>query len=164
MQKRNTQILLLASALCCSFFTKAQTPDSTRYAGFPNPAHVQIGLAVNDILWRDAPATLPAGTRIAVLEGDPKKAAMFTMRVQLPANAVIRRHTHPREERVTVISGGLYLGFGAQPEHQKDRLYSAGSFYLNPPGLPHLLSTGDEPAIIQITGMGPWEIQYDEQK
>ena len=99
-----------------------------------------------------------------MLEGDPKKAAMFTMRVHLPANAVIRRHTHPREERVTVISGGLYLGFGAQPEHQKDRLYSAGSFYLNPPGLPHLLSTGDEPAIIQITGMGPWEIQYDEQK
>src|SRR5262245_60019369 len=55
--------------------------------------------------WADAPPVLPGGAKVAVLEGDPAKEGPFVMRVKLPDGYRIPPHTHPKQERVTVISG-----------------------------------------------------------
>jgi hypothetical protein len=34
-----------------------------------------------EIQWKDGPVSLPAGAKVAVLEGDPSKEGFFTMRL-----------------------------------------------------------------------------------
>ena len=41
-----------------------------------------IGLTPDAMVWTDGPPTLPPGSKMAILEGNPKADGMFTMRVQ----------------------------------------------------------------------------------
>src|SRR5207247_3052841 len=68
--------------------------------------------APETIEWKPGPPSLPAGAKMAVLEGDPTKDGPFVMRLQTPANYHIPPHTHPKTERVTVISGTMFLAMG----------------------------------------------------
>lgn len=61
--------------------------------------------------WQDGPPSLPPGAKIAVLEGDPTKPGPFVFRVKVPDGYKIPPHTHPKAERVTVISGTFNLGW-----------------------------------------------------
>ena len=65
-----------------------------------------------DIKWQDAPASLPPGAKLAVLEGNPAKEGTFVMRLKLPDGYRVPPHTHPKPEIVTVISGIFRLGSG----------------------------------------------------
>src|SRR6266487_3025896 len=56
-------------------------------------------VTANDIQWADAPPSLPAGAKMAVLDGDPGKAGSFTIRLKMPAGYKIPAHTHPTTER-----------------------------------------------------------------
>src|SRR5689334_6430522 len=60
-------------------------------------------IQVTKVVWHSGPPTLPRGAKIAVLEGDPAKEGLFTMRIKLPAGTTIAPHWHPRDERVTVL-------------------------------------------------------------
>src|SRR6185436_15968134 len=82
-------------------------------------------------VWKDAPPAMPPGTQIAVLEGDPKQAGMFTIRLKLKAGALVEPHTHPRPERVTVLSGKVLVGFGADVGEENTKAFTAGGFYVN---------------------------------
>lgn len=119
----------------------------------------KIQLLPQDVRWADAPPALPAGTKVAVLEGTPKKAGTFTMRLKVPAGARIAPHWHPRPERVTVLSGSVLVGFGDTLDEKASKRFPAGSFYVNPPKVHHYV-WADEEAVLQITGIGPWEIHY----
>src|SRR5689334_22925476 len=59
------------------------------------------------IEWKPGPAALPPGAMMAVLEGDPANEGPFVVRFKFPAGYHIAPHTHPKTERVTVISGAL---------------------------------------------------------
>ena len=109
--------------------------------------------------WVDAPRTMPAGTKIQVLEGNPTRAGLFTMRVKLPAQTTLMPHWHPQDERVTVLSGSAYVGLGSKVDLAKAKPFTAGSYYVNPARLHHYVYFGEE-TVIQLTGMGPWEIHY----
>ena len=57
----------------------------------PMPAdHLMI--MPTDIIWVDGPASLPPGAKIAVIDGDPAAAGLFTMRIKVPANYKIIPH------------------------------------------------------------------------
>jgi hypothetical protein len=56
----------------------------------------------SNLQWIDAPASLPRGAKIAVLEGDPSKEGPFVFRALLPDGYRIPPHTHPKIERITV--------------------------------------------------------------
>jgi anti-sigma factor ChrR (cupin superfamily) len=118
-----------------------------------------IQFAAEDVRWSDGPPSLPAGTKVAVLEGDPKQRGLFTMRLKVPGGAKIAPHWHPREERVTVLAGSVLVGFGATFDEKAGKRFPAGAFYVNPPKLPHFVWT-DEEAVLQLTGMGPWALRY----
>ena len=116
-----------------------------------------IAISPDAIVWKDGPPTLPAGAKTAVLEGDPRAEGMFTMRVKVPAGASLAPHWHPRDERVTVLSGTVELGFGTVADKSATKRYGAGSFYVNPPHTMHFLFFPEE-TVLQMTGAGPWEI------
>lgn len=120
-----------------------------------------IAVTPDTVVWKDGPPTLPPGSKIAVLEGNPREAGIFTMRVRVPAGAKLAPHWHPRDERVTILSGAVELGFGPQADPAATKRYGAGSFYVNPPRAVHYLFFPEE-TVMQMTGVGPWEIRHPD--
>jgi hypothetical protein len=141
---------VLISLFCFSIagFSFGQNPPGT------------IQIRSHEILWKDvAGGPLPSGAKVAVLEGNPKQEGMFTQRLFLPPGTVLMPHWHPREERVTVLDGCVYVAFGDSLDWTKGHVFEGGSFYLNPPKQNHYVWT-IEGAWVQITGMGPWELNF----
>lgn len=111
------------------------------------------------IEWSDAPNALPAGAKLAVLEGNPFKPGLYTMRLQMPAGYKIPPHWHKRFEHVTVISGTFNLGMGDKFDTAKASSMPAGTFGFLAPKMKHY-AFANEPTVIQLHGQGPWEIVY----
>jgi quercetin dioxygenase-like cupin family protein len=111
------------------------------------------------IEWKDGPAALPPGAKAALLEGDPTKEGPFVVRFQFPDGYHVAPHTHPKTERVTVISGTLYLATGEALDRNSAKGLPAGSFGYWPAGMKHTAwAEGD--TVIQLHGIGPWQINY----
>jgi quercetin dioxygenase-like cupin family protein len=111
------------------------------------------------IEWIAGPTALPLGAKMAVLEGDPTKEGPFVVRFQFPDGYHIPPHTHPKTERVTVISGILYLATGEALDRASAKRLSAGSFGYWPAGMKHTAWSEGE-TVIQLHGVGPWQINY----
>lgn len=100
---------------------------------------------------------MPKGVQMAVLEGDPTKEGVFTLRLRTPPGFSLPRHTHPVDERVTVLEGSVSVGFGKVQGDSGERTFGPGSFYVNPQGVPHYVFS-EQGAVLQITGEGPWRV------
>ena len=111
------------------------------------------------VQWQDGPASLPKGARIAVLEGDPGKEGPFVFRVKVPDGYRIPPHTHPKTERVTVISGTFNLGMGDTFDAGRTTPMPAGTYGYWKAGMKHFVLIKGE-TIVQFHGMGPWSIEY----
>jgi quercetin dioxygenase-like cupin family protein len=111
-----------------------------------------------DLKWSDVPS-LPAGAKIAVLEGPMNQAVPFTVRLQFPANYRIPPHTHPAVERVTVLSGTFHMGMGDKLDTSKSEALQPGAIMIMQPGTPHYAWT-DKPTVVQLHGTGPWGVTY----
>lgn len=122
-----------------------------------------IATTPDAIVWGPAAPTLPPGTQSVVLEGDPKRPGLFTLRLKLAKGAHLAMHTHPADERVTVLSGAMHVTTvdttGGAAAQTSTRVFPSGSFYVMPKGAPHAVSV-DEETVIQITVQGPWGVQY----
>jgi hypothetical protein len=113
----------------------------------------------DNLKWRDGPASLPTGAKIAVLEGDPTKAGPFVFRVKVPDGYRIPPHTHPKAERVTVISGTFNIGMGETFDATKCEAMPTGTYGTWPAGMNHFVFTKGE-TVVQFHGEGPWTITY----
>ena len=123
------------------------------------PTHGQQIHTPDQIKWKDGPASLPAGAKMAVLEGDPTKEGPFTMRVMLPDGFSIPPHIHPATEHITVISGIFNFGMGDKFDKSATQAMPAGTFGHWPAGMKHFAWANGE-TVIQLHGIGPWKIQY----
>lgn len=112
-----------------------------------------------DIQWKDAPPILPAGAKTAVLEGDPNKGGYFAMRLKTPDGYKIMPHWHPNVERVTVVSGTLFIGEGDTFDESKGHAMPAGTYSTMRPHVHHFGWTKGETEL-QITTIGPWKLVY----
>ena len=118
--------------------------------------------APNSIQWQSGPPALPAGAKFAVLEGDPAKEGLFTMRLSVPHGYKIPPHSHPAVEQVTVISGTFQIGMGDKFDESKLDPMTAGTFGFLAPKMHHFaMAKGD--TVIQLHGVGPWQINYVSQ-
>lgn len=115
--------------------------------------------ASDDINWVAGPPSLPTGAMIAVLEGDPNKEGPFVFRVKVPHGYRIPPHTHPKLERITVISGTFHIGMGDTFDERAARAMPAGSYGYWPAGMKHFVWAEGE-TIVQFHGEGPWTINY----
>jgi hypothetical protein len=151
-------IIALASLAA---FVLAVSP--ARLAGQPSTetAHAtDLGLyAPEKIEWKAGPPSLPAGAKMAVLEGDPTKEGPFVMRLQAPDAYHVPPHTHPKTERVTVISGTMFLAMGENLDRSAAKTLPAGTYGFWPAGMKHA-AWFDAGTVIQIHGVGPWQINY----
>lgn len=129
---------------------KSATASSSGETGFYSPAEIK---------WKDGPAALPAGAKIAVLEGDPTKEGPFVMRLWLPDGFRIAPHWHPKVERITVISGTFNLGMGEKFDQSATRAMTAGTFGFWAAEMRHFVWVKGD-TIIQLHGTGPWMITY----
>jgi quercetin dioxygenase-like cupin family protein len=130
------------------------------FAAGPPPGTIQTG--PEQVPWRPASAAMPAGTEMAVLEGDPGAARWFTIRLRVPAGATIPPHWHPRDERVTVLSGQAAVGFGETVDAAAVTRFGPGSFYVNPAHSRHYVLF-PEASVVQVTGVGPWQVHFLEK-
>jgi quercetin dioxygenase-like cupin family protein len=112
-----------------------------------------------EVQWKDGPASLPKGARMAILEGDPTQPGVFTMRIKFPAGFKVSPHYHSQTEHATVISGALSLGMGRVFEKSAMRVLPAGSFGYWPAGTPHFAWFEHE-TVLQLHGQGPWTVTY----
>jgi SAM-dependent methyltransferase len=112
-----------------------------------------------EIEWRDAPASLEEGAKVAVLEGNPSEPGVFTMRICMPDGFQISPHWHPNVERVTVISGTFLLGSGENVNRADTQRLEPGSYTSMPPEMVHYAIAEGE-TVIQLTSVGPWIINY----
>lgn len=112
------------------------------------------------LTWTTGPKSLPPGSQIMVLEGDPAKAGPFTVRLKFPANYKIQPHWHPAIEHVTVMEGQFYMGPGDKYEEKNAQALNTGGFAVMPIKFNHFAFTKEKPATVQLHGIGPWDIIY----
>jgi hypothetical protein len=120
------------------------------------PGHTMV--APGDLKWADVPS-LPAGAKLAVIEGPLNEAVPFTIRIKLPAGYQIPAHWHPAIEHVTVMSGTFNLGMGEKLDRSMTKPLAAGSVAIMQPKTHHFAWT-DQETIVQVHGVGPWAINY----
>lgn len=152
MKKRLLLPAFAAAAVPFAFLPAQQAPHDMKMGGasLHRPG---------EIVWKDGPASLPKGAKIAVLEGDPSREGMFVMRVRVPDGFHIPPHTHPKPERVTIIEGTFKLAMGDDPKLADAQSLPAGTYGVWPPGMVHAVWTEGE-TTVQFHGMGPWIINY----
>jgi quercetin dioxygenase-like cupin family protein len=112
-----------------------------------------------EVAWKDGPGSLPAGAKFAILEGDPAKEGVFTMRLWFPDGYRIPPHFHSKVEHITVISGSFNLGMGEKFDQSSTREMTAGAFGFWPGGMRHFAWAKGE-TVVQLHGVGPWTITY----
>lgn len=117
----------------------------------------------DDVEFKSGPPTLPASAQFAVLVGNPAEEGPFVMRLKFPADYIIPPHRHPKEEHVTVLSGGFGMAMGEKHDAAAAPLYKPGSFIQIPTGEAHFAWTEEE-TVVQISAMGPFGIEYVDPK
>jgi hypothetical protein len=113
----------------------------------------------DEIKWQPAPSAFSRGAMMSVLSGDPSKDGMFIVRVKMPSEYVIPPHWHSKAENVSVLSGTFHIGMGDKLDKANSRLIPPNGFAMLPASMRHFAWSSSE-TIIQISGMGPFDIHY----
>jgi ketosteroid isomerase-like protein/quercetin dioxygenase-like cupin family protein len=123
------------------------------------PASQHVMLTGRDITWGDAPPALPAGSKMAVISGDPGKAGPFVVRAQMPPGYRIPPHWHPSDEHLTVLSGTVGVGTGDKFDQAALKDLPAGGYTSMPAEMRHFLMAKTA-TTIQVSGVGPFVVNY----
>lgn len=159
---RKASALALVLGCLCVFGSSALAQEKKAAAAkapaaAKKPMHVIMSEA--DIQWVDTPPSLPAGAKMAVLQGDPGKPGMYTIRIKAPDGYKVAAHWHPAAEHVTVISGTFNLGMGDKLDETKATAMAAGAFGTVPAKMHHYAWFKGETEL-QVSGMGPFKLIY----
>jgi quercetin dioxygenase-like cupin family protein len=148
--KTTMSLITAAAILSGGAFIKTQAQGHNHV--IQTPAEAQ---------WGPAPPILPPGAEIAVLSGDPGKAAPYAVRLKFPANYAIPAHSHPTDENVVVLTGGLTVGMGDKLAKGAGtgKTLGPGGYALMPANMNHFAYTA-APTTIVLYGQGPVEFKY----
>jgi hypothetical protein len=133
---------------------KTEKTDKTAAAGKGEP----VTILARDIKWGDAPPDLPKGAKLAVMHGDPSKKDPFSVRLKMPDGYKIPPHWHTKDEQLTILQGDFILHMGdtmTAPAHE----LGPGSYHFLPSKMHHSAEAKGE-VILQLDGMGPFDIHY----
>jgi quercetin dioxygenase-like cupin family protein len=145
----------VALLLCLAAVGPAQAQEKAS----PVSNHSIVALTPDAIEWVTAPAALPAGAKVAVLQGDPSQPGAFVVRILFPAGYSVAPHSHPTHEHVTVLRGTLNVGMGSKFDKPATKSLAAGSFSVMPAGMSHFVWVDSETEL-QIHGTGPFTLNY----
>jgi len=120
--------------------------------------HIMID--ASELKWGPAPAGLPPGAEVAILDGDPSKPGVpFAMRVKLPDGYSVQPHWHPTNENLVILSGTLAMGLGDQFDESSMHALTAGGYSKMPRKTNHYVMARGE-TTFQVYGAGPFAITY----
>jgi pimeloyl-ACP methyl ester carboxylesterase/uncharacterized RmlC-like cupin family protein len=143
-----------------SFLRSGPTAPGTQVSALPptrlNPTEVDaLGRS------RGGPGTSGLdGVQTTVLSGDPKVTGPYAFEIRVPARTRIAAHTHRDNRTALVVSGEWHFGYGQTASEAAAKMLAPGSFYTEPAGVAHFAFTGDKPAVVYITGIGPTDTDY----
>ncbi len=117
-------------------------------------------VANSSLSWSDfTPPGFNPGMKLALIQGDPGKDGAYTLRLQFPAGYRFPVHWHPGVENLTVVSGTFQLGMGNTADWNALKNYGPGDYLYIPPRHAHFGgSAATGPSVIQLHGMGPFEV------
>jgi quercetin dioxygenase-like cupin family protein len=136
-------------------------PATVTKKAAPAAAHVMLDAA--QLKWGPAPAGLPAGAQVAVLDGDPAKPGAFAIRVRFPDGYTVPPHWHPTAENLVILSGTLMMGVGDKIDEPSMHGLAAGAYAKMPAKTNHYARAKGE-TTFQLYGMGPFSITYVNPK
>jgi mannose-6-phosphate isomerase-like protein (cupin superfamily) len=122
-------------------------------------AAAQDTAGADSLRWGPGPPSLPPGSRLAVVRGDPGKPGPFTMRAALPDGYRIPPHWHPTRERVRVIEGTLLFAHGSRWDDKKLAPLSSGGRITVPAGHRHYVEAKGN-TVIEVRSTGPFAVTY----
>ncbi len=111
------------------------------------------------IQWGPSPPFFPTGARFAVLQGDPSKTGVYTVRLSMPPGYVIKPHYHPTDEHITVITGTFEVGMGDAVDTTHMQRLASGDF-ITAPARAHHFAMAQGRTVVQVHGQGPFAITY----
>lgn len=125
-------------------------------------------MRLEDVPWPSAQAggagtSGAGGIETVVLKGDPTKAGLYTLMLRVAGNVRIQAHSHRDDRVATVVRGTWYFGYGETFNEAALQALGPGSFYTEPPNVPHFAMTKEQ-VILQITGVGPTSTAYVDPK
>jgi hypothetical protein len=109
--------------------------------------------------WGPAPAVFPKGAKMAVVSGDPAKAAPFTVELAMPSGYKIAPHFHPIDETVTVKKGTFLVGMGDVFDASKAKPMKTGATGSMPANAHHFAAVKGA-TVIAVSAMGPFGMTY----
>ena len=116
-----------------------------------------------NLKWGDAPPSLPAGAKMAVVSGNPAAKGMFTIQLKMPADYAVPPHSHPNSEVVKVVSGELHYAMADKMEMAKAKTLKEGHTVTMAAKMNHWVHAA-APATVQVSGRGPFQITYVDPK
>jgi hypothetical protein len=96
---------------------------------------------------------------MAVVTGDPGKAAPFVVELRMPDGYRIQPHFHPTEEIVEVKQGTFLYGMGDVFDSTKTKPMHVGDKGTIPATMHHF-ATAKGPTIVMVSSMGPFVLTY----
>src|SRR5688572_26159996 len=95
LRTSRARLIAVGAGLGLVMLAACQQPSTDASAAEPEltaPAASTTGQP--ELSWGPAPAVLPVGAELAVLQGDPGSNAPFTIRLRFPSGYRIAPHTH----------------------------------------------------------------------
>jgi hypothetical protein len=139
---------------------RAAGAEADRSAADTMTSTAAAGDSAAALQWGPAPPGLPAGGRMAVVDGDPSKQGSFTIRLEAPKGYEVKPHHHPTSERVQLIDGAFMVGHGKNWDDKKLEPLTVGAEVSMPAKAPHFVRATEQ-SIVEIRSEGPFEIVYE---
>jgi quercetin dioxygenase-like cupin family protein len=163
MRKKCREISVLLSIGVTLFTAALLVGQQPLIIAEPAPSTEPVVIIRTDTLaWTSAPSILPKGANMAVLSGDPTKPGPFVIRLRFPPGYRIPAHTSAMDKYITVISGSFNVGMGDRFDMSEGKAMPAGSFIRLPARMSHYAWAASD-TVVQLHGMGPFDIQYLER-
>lgn len=148
MTKRSTLFLLFTLSFVTGLYAQEEkrlTPDEIPWPG----GNAKGGAGTSGA----------SGIQTLVLQGDPTKPGLYTIRLKIAPNLKIQAHAHGDTRTAVVISGNWYIGYGHQFDEKALKELPPGGFYVESANVDHFAMTKGE-VVVQITGYGPTSTKY----
>jgi len=102
-----------------------------------------------------------AKVTVVTILGDASKPGPYAQLLEVAPHAEIAAHHHAGDRVGTVLKGTWHFGYGPVFGQASLKMLPAGSVYTEPSGAAHFAMTGDETAVVLITGTGPTNTVYE---
>lgn len=140
----------------------ASTRTTPKHAGdgLPQMRMTPTEIVANQTGTEQVGSSFLPGVSTKVLAGDPSAQGFYSIVLSVPPHTTIAAHSHRDNRMATVVSGTWQFGYGDRFDANGLKRLPPGSVYSEPGGVDHFARTGDEPVLVQLTGIGPTDTRY----